>query len=791
MIKNYLLEAFRNIKKNKAFSFITISALTIGITCCILILIWVQDEISFDSFHKNSDEIFRVIIKNKIAEKEVHSARSPNALGPTLKNEYSSDIINFTRTQVFDGWVIQYGDKKFLNDAIAVADPSFFKMFTFSFIKGTPETVFNDDSSLVITENFAKKYFGDEDPMNKIINIGKEFRVTGVIKNIPLNSHIQFDCIFPINNMRVFWHSNLESWQGGSRFYLYIQLQKNSSWKDANKKISGIIKKYIPESKMEVYLQPLKNIHLKSKFEGDLDNYKQGNINYIYILTTIALCILFIASFNFMNLSIARSADRAKGIAIRKVSGANRMDIIKQFLGEAIISSFIALIFAVILVYFLLPVFNDLSDKQLTFTSLGRLSFIFEVIALVLIIGIISGSYPAIFLSSFEPVNILKGSKSTPKKRGVYLRKILVIFQFAITVIFILATIVVYIQLGFIKSKDLGFNPHNVIVFPSAHQLEGNNEAKKALFMSNPNVYLALGGSPARDIRGESSENVNWEGKNPDEKIAFNSVSVDYGYLELYQMNLVEGRTFSKEFSTDISNYILNETAVKAMGIKSPVGKRFWLDGQEGTIIGVVEDFHYSSLHGQIMPLAIRLLYQVAPYVSVRINNPDSTSETLRFLENTWNKINRSSYPFTWTFVDDTIADLYKTDRKIGMITQLFTLITLLVSCLGLFGLAFYTSRRKTKEIGIRKVSGASISDIVWLISKEFLKWVMISLIIAFPIGWYAMNRWLQDFAYRIGIEWWMFVCTTFAALAIAFFTVSYQVIKAARANPVDSLRYE
>ncbi|HLP46092.1 MAG TPA: ABC transporter permease [Candidatus Kapabacteria bacterium] len=789
MIKNYLVDAFRNIKKRKGDSFINISGLTVGVACFILMLMWIQDEISFDRFHENASEIYRVIKRKINTANAVDSVITPNPLGPALKNEFP-EIINFTRIDVADGWVVQYGEKRFTNDLIGVADSSIFEMFTFPFVKGNPKTVFNDKRSLVVTERFARKYFGDEEPMGKVLKMsGIDFKVAGVIKNIPNNSHIWFDCAFPIINAQEFFEWNLQSWSGVGNFYTYIQVRKGISWKELEKKISGIVRKHLPESNIDIYLQPFKDIHLKSKFDGDLRNYNQGDITYVYLLSLIALCILFIACFNYMNLSTARSADRAKAIAIRKVSGASRMDIIRQFLGEAIILSFIALIFSFILVFFLLPVFNNLSGKQLAFSFLVRIPFLLELIALSLVVGIISGSYPALLLSSFQPVNILKSSGSSPKKSGAYLRKILVVVQFSIAIFLIFSTIVIYTQLKFLRTKDLGFNPHNVITFFSAHQIEQNFEGKKALFMSNPNILNFCMGNAPMLLLERVTDDVSWEGKNPNERIMVYPSRIDYGYIELYQLKMVEGRSFSKQFSTDPSSFILNETAVKAMGLKNPVGKRLRINNRDGIIIGVVKDYHHQSLHGKILPVVLMLFYQHGN-VSVRIN-PINSGEAVRFLENTWNKINWSPYPFTYSFIDETIANLYKSERKMGTIAQIATLFTLFISCLGLFGLASYTSRQRTKEIGIRKVSGASISSIVWLISKEFLKWIMAALIIACPLAWYTMNRWLQNYAYRTDIEWWMFVFTGLAALAIGFFTVSYQVIKAARANPIVSLKYE
>jgi putative ABC transport system permease protein len=782
MIKNYLQDASRNIKNRKGYSFINISSLTIGLLCFILLFMWVREEISFDRFHLDKDELYRVIEKNPLADNEIHTVMTHNPLGPTLKNEYP-EVINFTRTRIVQGWVIILGDKQFTNDNIAIVDPSFFEMFTFPFIKGNAKTALNNMRSVVLTERMAKKYFADQDPLDKVLQItGFDFKVTGIIKDVPLNSHIMFDCVIPLINMKYFWETDFERWDSHINFSTYIQLQKNSSGKELSKKITDIVKKNIPESKTEVYLQPLSDIHLYSKLDVDINNYKQGNITYVYLLSILALAVLFIACFNYMNLSTARSADRTKGIAIRKVSGASRGNIIRQFLGETIFLSMIALILAVILVYFLLPLFNDLSGKQLTFNLLLKIPFLLELIAIAVVIGLIAGSYPALYLSSFQPVTIMKGGGITPQKGKLFFRKTLVIIQFAIAIF-------LYTQLEFMRNKDLGFDPHNIITFFTAHQLENNFEEKKALFMSNPNVLnFSMGGVPMFLFESETDD-VSWEGNDPNERITIFPSHIDIGYIELYKMKILEGRSFSKEFPTDVSAFILNETAVKAMGLKSPLGKRLRVNGQEGTIIGVVKDYHHRPLQAKIIPVVLMLNYAHG-MASVRLH-PQNVAETLHFLEKTWNKINRSPYPFTYTFADETIDNLYKSEGRIGAIAKYSTLITLLISCLGLFGLSSYTSRQRTKEISIRKISGASVSGIVLLLSKEFIRWIITALIIAYPLAWYGMSRWLQSYAYRIGIEWWMFVFTGAAALVIGFFTVGYQAIKAARANPIDNLRYE
>ncbi len=782
MFKNYLKVALRNIKKYKAYSFINMAGLAIGMACCILILLWVQDELSFDRFHENADEIYRVVSEIQTADRVTHNARTPNPLGPAVKEKYP-EIMNFIRYQGFDGWLVQAGDKSFINDNLGTADPSFFEMFTFPFLIGDPKTALNERYSIVITESMGRKYFGPEDPMGKIIRIGEDFKVTGVIKNIPENSHLHFDCVIPIINMESYWETDLKDWED-IRFYTYVQLHKESSPEDVSEKISGIIKEHLPKSPTKVYLQPMTDVHLRSDFEADLDNYNQGSMAYVFIFSITALSILLIACINFMNLSTARSANRAKEVGIRKVAGAQRMDIIRQFFGESILLACIALIFALLLVELLLPLLNDLSGKNLALDFSGNIQLLLGLLAIALLTGLFSGSYPSLFLSSFQPVTIMRKDFSSKPSSGS-LRKILVVFQFALTIILLIGTTVIYSQLNYIRHRDLGFDKDHVLEFWTAHT---DYEALKNELLKNPNILSVTNSeTPGREPWGATG--LDWDGKISGEEVRFYPTMADCDYLETLKLEMVEGRFFSKEFPADVTQaVVVNEAAVKAMGMESPVGKRLRFREWEATIIGVIKDFHQTSLHNPIEPLVFRYSYDF-PHILAKINS-ENVPETLVFMEKTWKKFVKD-YPFTYEFLDEKIDNFYKTERTIGKVFQYFTSVAILIACLGLFGLASFTAEQRTKEIGIRKVLGAEVSGIILLLSREFTKWILFANVIAWPVAYLVANEWLKNFAYRVNMRLEIFIFSAALALVIAILTVGYQAIKAALANPVDSLRYE
>jgi len=790
MLRNYLKFAFRNLKRHKIYSFINIFGLAVGMACAILILLWIQDELSYDRFHANANDIYRVVEKWQYSSGEMDYNRvTPGPLAPVLKADYP-EIIHSTRFfGAFEKWQLTYDKKSYLSPGGAV-DNDFFRIFTFPFVKGNPKTAFSKPHSMVITEDLAKKLFGDDDPLGETIHLEhRTFEITGIIENIPRNSHLQFDFLIPCE---IF--SSLEEDWTSNNCYTYVLLQKNWSYKELSEKIVGIIKSHSPTAIETLYLQPLSQIHLYA-LEGG------GLISYVYIFSALAFFILLIACINFMNLSTARSAKRFKEIGIKKVVGSSRIQLIKQFLSESILLSLVAFACAVLLVELLLPVINSLLGIQLKIHFSGGLFL--SLAGIAIITGIISGSYPAFFLSSFNPVAVLKGHLSlTPfKQRGArkdssgfsrssIFRRILVVTQFSLSIIFIVCALVVYSQLSFIKKRDLGFSKEHIVHLRMRGELRQKYEEIKNELLKNSNILNVTVTDRTPVMWSNSTDDVSWEGKRADEKIGIGVRMVDYDYLKTFQMEMAQGRFFSKEFPTDATEgYIVNEAAVKAMGMKSPLEKRFSLWDRNGKIIGVIKDFHTESLHNEIGPFVLLIWPDWYGWMSVKLKS-DNVSSALGFLEN---KIKEFvlGYPLEYQFLDVEIDNLYKTEQLTGKIIIYITLLALFISCLGLFGLASFTAEQRTKEIGIRKALGASVSGIVVLLSREFTKWVVIASLIAWPIAYFAMNKWLQNFVYRTSIGWWTFILAGVLALVIALFTVSYQSIKAALANPVDSLRYE
>jgi ABC-type antimicrobial peptide transport system permease subunit len=750
----------------------------------------VRYEFSFDGFHENADNIYRVISKVTNPNETFNSARTPNPTGPALLEEYP-EVVNFTRFQGVERWDFLIGEKKFDDINLAFADPSFFEMFTFPFLKGDPKNAFSERNNLVITESMAGRVFGGEAPMGKVIKIGNlDFKVAGVIKDVPQTSHIMFDCIFPIANMEYYWHTDFKSWTKLMMFYTYVQLREDTDGKDLDQKISGLVKRHVPESGITVFLQPLSDVHLYSDFQKDLDNYKQGNITYVYIFSSIAIFILLIACFGFMNLWIARFGSRHLEVGMRKVVGASRKNLVMQFYLESILSSVIALLLALILARFFLPVFNELTQRELTLDLItsNNIQFILELIVLTILTGIIAGSYPAFFLSSFHPAIILKGIIGKLVQRA-FLRKIVVVLQFSMVIFLILGTTVVSSQLYYINNKDLGFASQNVVFMFTAHRFSPDDQVKKSKFLENPNI-LSVSLCPPPTFLLEAIENVDWEGRTSNQKFSIHPVHADYDYLNTFGMKMAKGRFFSREYSTDTSNYILNETAVRMMGLEEPVGKRFSIGDQQGTIIGVLKDYHQASLHSPIQPVVLKLFYSPeAHMISIKISS-NNVPETLEFIKAKYNEFIPDRI-FSYDFLDDKIDSFYKNEKNAGTILSYFTSLTIFIACIGLLGLASFMVEQRSKEIAIRKISGAPVSAIAWLISKDFVKWIMMATIITFPAAWFLIKGWLQNFTYRISIEWWMFAFTVVATLIIVLVTIGYKSIKAAITNPVDSLRYE
>jgi putative ABC transport system permease protein len=792
MIWNYLKVTWRNIKRYRGYSFINIVGLAVGLACCILILLWVQDELSYDRFHTNRDDLYRIVSEWRKTEPAVHYWPVCAPLAPALKEEFP-EIIRDTRfTRLRRGQLVRFDNKNFTESQMCLTDPDFFEMFTFPFIQGNAETALSDPSSLVLTEEMAVKYFGTEDPLGKTLNINNEydFTVTGIIKNVPHNSHLRFDILAPFIRIEDFekaW-AVLDNWTLNG-FATYIQLDRNVSPGALQDKIAYYLQKHIPESKDFIYIQPLKDIHLySSHIQFGIEG--QGDIRYVYIFSIVAFFILIIASINFMNLATARSSNRAKEVGLRKVVGAKRAQLIRQFFFESVAMVFLSLILAVVLVELFLPVFAKLSGKQLNLDLSSHRDILSGIISLTLLTGFLSGCYPALFLSSLKPVKTLKGIVRS-EGRGYLFRRILVVLQFSLSILLIICTVVVCHQVGFMRNKKLGFDREHVAYFPIRDELVPKydllkNELLKNMGIKNVSVSSNL---PTSGVI-LTTDKVTWEGKDPDRVVALEVTSVGYDFTETFNMKIVKGRSFSREYASDEEDaVVINETAEKIIGIEDPVGKQLIFGESPVTIIGVVKDYHFKSMHSEIEPLILAIVPSLYRYVFVKLE-AGKMPKALTGIENTWKRLFPDT-PFEYHFLDEAYDKLYRSEQRMGTLFNYFTILAVLISCLGLLGLASFMAEKRTKEIGIRKILGASITGIVILLNRQFTKWVLIANIIAWPIAYYVMSRWLQGFAYRIKLDIWTFVLAAATALAIAAVTVSYQSIKAALTDPADSLRYE
>ena len=785
MIKNYIKIALRNLTRHKGYSLINIAGLAIGMACCILILLWVQDELSFDRFHENADSIYRVIQDIKFSDHSTTWAITQGPLGPSLKEDFP-EIVNFTRV-TGRRFRLAYQDNSF-DEVLGMADGSIFEMFTFPLVEGDPQTALSDPHSIVLTEEMARKYFGDEHPIGKVLKADDEydFLVTGILEEFPLNSHFRYDFLIPFIFGRELKYT-VDNWRN-SQFSTYVQIQEGIPYQEVVQKISGYLyEKPTIEKDAKLNLQPLGRIHLHSNYEFDRPH---GDITYVTIFSLIAFFILLIACINFMNLTTARSANRAREVGMRKVAGAYRRDLVRQFFGESILLAFIALIFAVGIVYLLLSVFNELAAKELSFEISGNIQTLSVLAGVALITGIIAGSYPALFLSAFQPADVLKGTLFS-SNRGATFRKVLVVLQFSLTILLIVCTTIVYNQMNFMRNRKLGYDKEYLVYAVLRGDMRQQFDVVKEELLKNPNI-LAVTSSGTLPTYGYNFSNSlwRWEGQDPDEEILMRASFIDYNYFETLGLDIIEGRSYSKQFSTDPTEaLIVNEEAVKVMGMESPLGKQLGIGDNQAKIIGVVKNYHFRSLKQEIEPLILILNPSNCWALFAKLSSED-VSKTIGYMEKVWGEF-ASGYPFNYRFMDEAIDNLYHAEQQIGTLFRYFTILAIFISCLGLFGLASFMAEQRTKEIGIRKVLGATVSNVLLLLSKEYAKWVLFANIIAWPVAFYVMNRWLQAYAYRINIAVWSFVFAAVLALAIALFTVSYQAVRAATANPADALRYE
>jgi putative ABC transport system permease protein len=771
MIRNYFKIALRNIKRYYAYSILNISGMAIGMASAILILLWVQFEWSYDRHFKNADELYRLIEKQYFSAGEVSSlAATPGALASALKKEYP-EIIRSSRYSD-PPFALHKGDV-FINEKIAMVDKDFLKMFDIKFIRGDINDALNEPHNIVITEEMANKYFSNEDPIGKTLTaINTVFTISGVVESLPPNSHLQFDILFSFEGLGV----PADDWR--VRCYNYLELKKGNDSKTVGGKIKDFLKDNKKASNSEIFLQNIKKIHLYSSRKYVYDISGHGDITYVRIMSLIAIFILLIACINFMNLSSAQSVRRSKEIGVRKMAGASKLKIIVQFLGESLLIVLVAHIIAMILVELLLPGFNNLTGRHLV-VNYHNAGLYIGLIAVILFCGLLAGSYPAFYLSSLKPLNIMKGI-ITNNPGNTRSRRVLVIFQFSLSVILIICTLIIKQQLSYLQNKNLGYNKDNIGYFQ--FPIRPGDPLLGTLKKEN----ITMGDSP---LNTEWTTNgYNWTGKRAEDNVLFHRLGVDEDYARTFRLSIKEGRFFSSEFSTDADAIVINEQAARIMGFKEPVGEILTTpNGSKLTIIGVVKDFHFQSLHYKIGPLIMHLGTSNVLFVRMK---PDKITATVDYIAKTYKSFNPSE-PLNFHFLDDDFDNVYRTEQRIGKIFGSFSILAIIISCLGLIGLSSYMTESRTKEIGIRKINGARSNEIFSMLSGEYLIWVMIAIIIACPVGWYAMHKWLQNFAYRINPGWWVFALSGVVALLIALLTVSFQSYKAAGKNPVEALRYE
>src|SRR5215204_146645 len=794
MIKNYLKIAFRKLWSHKVFSLINIIGLAIGMTACFLIFLYVSFELSYDNFHSKSDRIYRVVADVKTPTETINSSVVTSPVAINLKRDFP-EIEDAVRIAP-EGILVKKGNIKFQEEKSVLADSTLFNVFDFPLIAGDKNTALVEPMSIVISQTSAKRYFGNTNPMGQELQVtgaGINAKITGVMKDISKNSQIETDMILSQSSSKLvsgFAMSDSE-WTNHTN-YTYILVKPHTDVKALAAKFPAFQEFHHGEEakklQMQDYLslEPLQQVYLHSKRGG----FISGNINDVYIFSAIALFILLIACVNFINLTTARSAERAKEVGIRKVVGAVRFQLARQFISESIIICLIAFVLAVVLSAIALPLFNQLAGKEISSSIFTNPLHIAGLLMLSVAIGLIAGFYPSLVLSSFKPVSVLKGRFSTGT-RGLILRKSLVVFQFTISIILIVATIIVYRQLNYMRSQDLGFSKEQTIVINT--HFDKNKDAFKQSISSIPGVLSTTYSShvPGGGSNSAYSQVENKKGEM--QKSNLDLFFVDFDYIKQYDLKLAAGRGFSKDFATDSNRaMVIDEAASKMLGYSSPqeaVGRKFDQWGKKGQIIGVLKDFHYKSLQQNVPPLVMRFEPWGLGMISIKVSAANLPA-TLKAIGNNWSQF-IPSRPFEYNFLDDFFDRQYRAEDHFGNLFFNFAVFAIFISCLGLLGLSSYSTMQRTKEIGIRKVLGASTSNIVNLLSKDFVKLVAISSLTAFPVAWFAMNTWLQDFAYRIGVSWWIFLMAGILATLIALLTISFQAIKAAIANPVKSLRTE
>lgn len=790
MISNYIKIAIRNLLRQKGFSFINIFGLALGISCTALIGMWVNDELSYDRFHKDVDRIYRITAT--LPEMKVHAAVSSAPIALAIKTEIP-EIEEAVRISGLNRDLIQVGEVKFEEKGVIYADSNFFRLFTFPFLKGDSERALQNPEGIVITEEMAMKYFGSIDVLEKTIrkNNKDDFTVTGVIANVPDNSHLQFDFVQPMRFLARTNNDLKNNVWDNFNYYTYIRLndkaqQSKAAIADLENKMQAIYRKNEPVLKVGFVLQPLARVHLYSNFLADISSH--GNAQNVYIFMVVAVFILVVACLNFMNLATARAARRAKEVGLRKVVGAIRPHLMLQFLAESLVVALLSLMLALLIIFIVLPYFNTLGGKNLAL-DFTNIKIITGLLGITVITGLVAGSYPALYLSGFMPATVLKGTFTAGGSGGLF-RNTMVVIQFAVSISLIVGTTIVYRQLKYIQKLNLGYDKENLLYVRMTGEMWSKYDALRTSLGNNrlTSQYSFISELPTTSSGATIS--VEWKGKDPNTQPLFYNTAIDENFEEVFKATMLEGHGYGENALADTVNIIVNETALKTMDmpLESAVGTRITLWGQERTIIGVVKDFNFKPVQETIGPM---FLYRNTwgGYAMVR-TLPGETESTIQALEKICKEIN-PSYPFNYSFLDQDIANLYKAEQRLGGLFNIFAVLAIVISCLGLYGLSAYLAERRTRELGIRKVLGASGFQLVYLLSATFTRPILIATAIAVPLAWYGMSQWLNGFAYHVTIDWMIFVVAFLSALMIAWLTVSFESIKAATTNPVKSLRSE
>ncbi len=793
MIRNYFKIAFRNLVRHKSFTTLNIAGLATGLASGILILLWVQHERSYDRFHTHADEIYRITC---IASEDFKAAVNPAAMPAELKARFPF-VRNAVRLSHLSTHVFEYNDHKFEEKRGFYVDSAFFDVFSFPLAAGDVATALQRPDAILITENLARKYFDSTDPLGKTLRKDNAhlLTVTGILKNVPANSHLQFDYIMPMAAIANTHNDLVTNAWGNFNFYSYLLLDKafNPSKENLEQfetRIDTLYKTNVGATKITFRLQPVTDIHLHSHLQIELPG--NGNVRYVNMLFIVAVFIVAVACINFMNLSTARSTRRAKEVGLRKVIGAARWQLAGQFLGESIIISLLSLPVAVALVWLALPLFNQLAGKELGISVFdGRLWL--GLIGVTLATGLVAGSYPALFLSGFQPVTVLKDKLKPGGNSSLTFRNTLVVLQFVVSVVLIVGTIVVYNQLDYIKKRNIGFEKSNLVYVPVKGDLANKPDAYRNELNLQPLTadFTIVDDVPTNLTTGIMD--VRWEGRDPDTRIVFPTLDVDENFTEVFQVEMAAGRAFSSEFKGDSNNIIINEKMADIMGLDAgdAVGKPITLWGsRHGMIIGVVKDFNFKPIQQAVEPIILQFNRRPWDAKAVVRTRAGTTAATIRALEDIHTKLN-PSYPFSYSFLDQDLDNLYKGEQRLGSLFNLFAGLAIFISCLGLYGLSAFMAEQRFREIGIRKVLGASVGNVVYLLSRSFVGLVFVAILIAIPLAWYVMHGWLNGFAYRVAIGWLSFAIASAIAIVIALLTVSYESIRAALANPVESLRNE